>query len=315
MNYLNNFLTMNTYSVLTGKVLTYQNCDKKNSRDAERQKRMILEQVFLFIYYFPVDSGFFDEELASEFLLFTFPKVSRLIMQFRYQGISFEQYLRKIITWQLKSFLNNKYQQEKKESIYYRYYLSERGRSVVKVFNGFDSPDFTYDPEPLYTTSQKALITDIQKNKQIRKKMLIFTLAFSDQLSPKASGKAAQLFKIEPEIFKKWVDELQDSRTDHIDRIQRYEALRNSAFLSIMLLQYSLSGFVPGSKHYCSALNDISRLRSTVERVNGEIRISRGKILYREISEILEIPCGTIGSSVHYGKKYLRKISALDESR
>jgi hypothetical protein len=315
MNYLSNFLTMKTYSDLTGKVLTYQNCERKNSREAEMQKRTILEQMFLFIYYFPVDRGIFEEELSSEFLLFIFPKISRLIMQFRYQGISFEQYLRKIITWQLKSFLNKKFQQEKNENIYYHYYISEQENSAFNVLNKFDSPEFTFDPEPLYTASQKALIADIQKNKLLRKKMLIVTLTFSNQLSLKAFIKAAQLFNIEPDVFAKWAAELQDSIKDRIDRIQRFEELRNSAFLSIMLLQNSLREITPGSRSYCSALNDISRLRLTVERANEDIRISRGKILYREISEILEIPCGSIGSSVHYGKKYLRKIGALDESR
>ncbi len=176
-------------SYLTQKVLQFQ----KESESLTLREELI-RYCQIVIYTYPVSIKIIDQEEASELLLYVFPRLETLLLTFTYNGVPFENYMKKIAFLQAHSFNKMKRKEIRRfacdqlphEDIEYFIYSQhiETGPPMT--------PHLTYGSENNYEdfswSSETTVSLDIQKRVRtsapFKRRMLHLILLCSDLLTP-----------------------------------------------------------------------------------------------------------------------------------
>ena len=278
-------------TLLTRDILTYQK--------SENNREIIFNKIYLFIYQYPVERGYIPEELASDFLLFLIPKLERIIKRYIYSGISFEVYLRNIIYWQIKTFAQQRKSNQLKEQIYTKFFYN----CFEKISFYDKEPDF-FDDESVCETSPYLSLTNSQKG---RKKILVIALNHADTIKKSVISGVASTCSIPAEQLNTWIQELKDSLDSRYDKVEKLNSKRNSVFFSLLELQSKQKEHTIGNDAYLSVTRKISLYQNQLKHLHREVKHAQGKIHYRSVAEILDIPSGTVASTVYYVRKLTEK--------
>ena len=289
---------ISTVTMLTRDILAYQKSGINS--------KSIFNTLYLIIYRYPVKRGYLQEEHASEFLLFLVPKLERIIKRYQFQGVSFESYLRNTIYWQIKTFIQLRNAEIIKEKIYTKFYYN-----CVEQISFYDKePDFfnessVCDSEQLYTPSSLHGFPNTMKGK---KKMLIIALIHADIIKKSVAAGVASVCSIPFEKLNAWIQELRDSLDDRYENVQKLKTQRNSAFFTLLELQTKLRGFNPESKTYQTVNCKIELHQKQLTHLHDALRRAQGKIHYENVAKILDIPRGTVASTVFYARRISEEI-------
>jgi hypothetical protein len=302
-----------TYTRLTDKVLTYQ-----NRRSAETgpefsefgERDTVYEELYRFIYFFPIETNLLPEEHACEFLLYLNPLLDNILLRFRYQGVPFEVYMKNIIYWKIKSFHTMKRREQYQEKACTACLAEE-----VQLYpweSAVRPEDLLFSAEDPggYGPVTKRLKDDIARRSSVQRRILIITLTVAPYLSGEQTEKAAELLSMPPERLLAWTEQLRETARGTLSKIEKLRMRRNSIYAALISEQFALSHQPPGSREYCTLLEQISTKRNRLNRLNREIASVRATVNYRHISQLLDIPLGTVSSTVFYGKRYLLELLA-----
>lgn len=285
-----------TTTILTEEVLSYQ--DSNNNRDC------LFNKIYLFVYYYPVNRGYLQEELASDFLLFLIPKIERIISRYRFKGVSFEVYLRNIIYWQIKTFTQLRKEVKLKEQIYTKFFYNcfEKISFYDKEPGSFED-DFVCNPAHPYTKSEASPYIKLTKSVKGRKKILVIALIHATTLQKSVISGVSSTCSIPLEKLDSWIQELKDSLDSHYDKVQKLSSQRNSIFFSLLELQAKMHQHPVNSDAHLSDIRKISLFKSQLKHLHAEVKHAKGKIHYDKVAEVLDIPSGTVASTVFYVRK------------
>lgn len=121
-------------TTLTDRVVEYQRtgCGFEDLRNS----------ILLRAYRFPVPSRGFDDDDRSEFLLFFYPMVQRVLERYRPSGSPFEAYLNTYFRYQLKSYLRSRAQKRLRTQMGWTYNTEVKLHAAASVdFEQHKGPD------------------------------------------------------------------------------------------------------------------------------------------------------------------------------
>jgi len=291
-----------TATMLTKEVLTYQ--------DSENNREFVFNKIYLFIYHYPVDRGYIQEENASDFLLFLIPKLERIVKRYKYTGVSFEVYLRNIIYWQIKTFTHMRKEVELKEQIYTKFFCN----CIEKISFYDNEPDSfndkaVYESGHPYTRNNTSPYLNLTKSQKGRKKILVIALIHADTLKKSVISGVASTCCIPTEQLNAWIQELKDSLDSRYDKIEKLSSQRNSIFFSLLELQTKMREGTMGTDAYLSAISKIALYQNQLKHLHLEVKHAKGKIHYGTVAEVLDIPSGTVASTVFYARKLSKQLA------
>ena len=287
-------------TLLTRDVLLYQK--------SEYNREVVFNKIYLFVYRYPVERGYFQEETASDFLLFLIPKLERIIERYSYSGVSFEVYLRNIIYWQIKTFTQQRKDDQLREQIYTKFF-----------YNCFEKISF-YDEEPdsfndvsvseceqTYTKHTTSPYLSLTKSQKGRKKILVIALIHANTIENSVISGVASTCSIPIEQLNSWIRELKDSLDYRYEKVEKLNSQRNSIFFSLLELQTKLKEYTCRNDAYLSVSRKIELYQNQLKLMHLEVKHAQGKIHYGSVAKILNIPTGTVASTVFYARKLSEK--------
>jgi hypothetical protein len=289
-------------TLLTKDVLIYQ--------ESEYNREVLFNKIYLFVYRYPVDRGYFQEETASDFLLFLIPKLERIIERYSYSGVSFEVYLRKIIYWQIKTFTQQRKDAQLREQIYTKFF-----------YNCFEKISF-YDEEPdsfndvsvsvseckqTYTKQTTSPYLSLTKSHKGKKKILVIALIHANTIGNSVISGVSSICRIPIEQLNSWILELKDSLDYRYEKVEKLYSQRNSMFFSLLELQTKLKEYTCRNDAYLSVSRKIEHYQNQLKLMHLEVKHAQGKIHYGSVAKILNIPTGTVASTVFYARKLSEK--------
>ena len=287
-------------SLLTRDVLIYQK--------SENNGKSMFNNIYLFIYRYPVERGYLQEELASEFLLFLVPKLERIVKRFTYKGVSFEVYLRNIMYWQIKTFMYIRRNNQLKENIYTNFFYNcfEKISYYDKEPDSFDNNSVCDEVNP-YEKSSFYPYFSLTKSIKGRKKILIIALIHADTIKESVVSGVSSACSIPLEKLNTWILELKESLDYRYTRVEKLNNQRNSAFFTLLELQTKLRNHSKECDEYHSIIKKIEFYKNQLNYLHRVVKRAEGKIHYDSVAEILNIPTGTVASTVFYTRKLAEK--------
>ncbi|NQT58313.1 MAG: hypothetical protein HQ557_04960 [Bacteroidetes bacterium] len=283
-------------TLLTKDVLTYQ--------ESENNGKSIFNEIYLFIYRYPVERGYLQEELASDFLLFLVPKLERIVKRYKYEGISFEGYLRNIIYWQIKTFTHIRKKAQIKEQIYTKFFYNcfEKISFYDREPDSFDD-DSVCEREQPYAKHDASPYLSLTKSLKGKKKILVIALIHADTIKKSVVSGVASTCCIPEEQLNTWIQELKDSLDGRYEKVEKLNSKRNSVFFTLLELQTKLKDHTKENDAYHSVTRKISLYQNQLKHLHTDLKRAQGKIHYDSVAEILDIPAGTVASTVFYVRK------------
>ena len=260
----------------------------------------IVKRLSLRIYNYPLGKFQASEDDCGEFYLFFYPRLLRTLKHFQDRGKPFEWYFNSVLRWHYKVYCARKRKDQTRWAA---------ARNVL----------FWELPEPGLTVPASALSPDRwgrivpfdrfggSRENTCRKRILFLALKNARHLDDSAIDWISGLTGIEEDHLMGMVERLRANLYKRELRLHKLYRRQNKIFTKIFLFQRDLLWEVdPRSKSelVCS----LCELRTTLRSVQRKIRRVRLHPSNREIAELLNIPKGTIDTSLYWLRRQLLEI-------
>jgi hypothetical protein len=288
---------------LTEQVVDYQ----QSGRGYER----LIERIALEIYTYPRGRGKWNEDDASDFFCYFFPKVPALINRFVFHGRPFEVYLKTTMKLQLRTFAVRR-----TSSQIYGHILTDGGFWAADD-GGYDDsyagyaggaameaaePEST-DPAFLPTPEARRVLR-IDHNLHIidptlRKRFLFLVLKGAASVSGHMIRRAAVLASCDAGWIFRCVDALRDTLAARRERLCMLRERRNHYYFRMFCMQEELK--IATDEESRRRLADAMCLIRT--RLAGTLEeISRVPLTptHKDIAEVMGVPKGSVDSGLYY---------------
>ncbi|MDD3997260.1 MAG: hypothetical protein WC129_00585 [Sphaerochaetaceae bacterium] len=308
---------------LTARVLEYQALVKKTNLNAnELQKRTqlgdyLIQTVWLIAYRYPVTVKILDEEDAAEFILCFYRRIPVLVNEFRYEYISFESYLKKVVFWQSNSFLKRKRRRENRcpcdpndpETIQhlitddqypgydspYRNVASESLISEQPVLFGTDE---TWDFD---TRICKLLKKRMKTSRTLKNRLLQLILLCCDRLNALQIAQLAHFLSIEEDRLAHLISQALEIGDRRMQIDTELRQIRDAHFQEYLRSQ----GEMEMLESLCADAYYVDRMRRRAERAKDlfvlrckESRSRPSAVTHAAVAAVLSIPKGTVDSGM-----------------
>lgn len=276
-------------SALTAMVLSYQ----QKGIQLENLRKRIGEIVYLY----PRKKLGWDHDTAGDFYLFFEPKIMMLLKNFTYTGIEFEAYLYNSLGWQTNSFqrilLRKSYKKEILESGAYMETMEPTCMYEKKL----------HDPEKLssyFTTDSNGRIeTDL-----LKQRFLIGICRAARHMTPFLIEKAARLTGYSARRLSAIMDQLIKASTA---RSQRVEAVYHRKNLYQFKIEYYRKALrhSPDDERTATYNKRLDFFHQKFTHNLQKLRKLTKAPTHTDIARVLEIPRGTVASTLSALKKCL----------
>ncbi|MBN1647793.1 MAG: hypothetical protein JW874_07160 [Spirochaetales bacterium] len=280
---------------LTEMVLRYQ----KERKDYSS----CFEKISELVYLYPKRKYRWPNEQCSDFYTFFYPLIERIVNRFSYRNSAFEAYLNTYLRYNLKRFIIRQKKQEKYFDIIDHHLLWHRPYS-----------EFDYVSEnELEIDSKAGTILGINKNgvimsESFRKRYLYLVLKNTGRINSEMKEKSCQMLDMEPEQLDTMMDRLNHGIEKRLKRFNMLSERRNLYVSRIFEYQKRLlNEDCPTEKNRLR--NQLMILKKRLGRTNNEISRVQTSPTYREISEILDVPKGSVDSGIYYLRNRLEGLS------
>lgn len=238
---------------------------------------------------------------AGDFILDFMPRVNSIIDNYNSELACFKHYINRHIKWLMFSF-SKAYMQKKEKNDAYQYHYIAEFRERVSLF----------EEKAEYKISEKALKLLSVKNGKItkdssRKRLEIFTLKNSRTLTSDQINILAPLINRTPEWLYKVKIDLYNQCEKRIQNRDYLQERHNRLFIEITKDQKKLSKMENG---YGKEIL-FNKMREKQKRKNDmNIKLKKRNCgpKNEEIATLLNIPKGTVDSSLFYIKKALKSL-------
>jgi hypothetical protein len=271
-------------ATLTELVITY----KATGRGLQE----IVDRMSTMAYTFPRNYRGFDEDDAGEFLLFLYPKLPKLVDKFYPTGTPFEHYFKRCLRFQVKSYATA--------------LRSRRARYKAEMSPGLWPDGCVYGEEEV-REDEASYGGDFFDRAQerpsladpLRRRLLVLVLKVCVDLEDSQLRRIAKKLDVSAPWLIVQRDRIEERLRKKDPRLAILRGRRNSAFATIVQVQGELSRC--GEPVRRQRLEH--RLRVHLKRLDTA-RSLIARVPLRptndEIAEILEIPKGSVDSTLYY---------------
>jgi len=238
---------------------------------------------------------------AGDFILDFIPKVSSIIENYDANLSSFQHYINRHIKWMMFSFSKVYIQEKEKSEAYQYHYIAECKESF-----------FFMEEESEYKISEKALkLLSISNGKitkeSSRKRLEIFTLKNSRTLTSDQISILAPLLDRTPEWLYNVKQKLDKKCENRIKNREYLQERHNRLFIEITKDQKRLTN-MEDSYEKELLFEKMRNKQERKSRINEKLKKRNCGPRNEEIALLLNIPKGTVDSSLFYMKKALKSL-------
>lgn len=263
----------------------------------------IARRMSALVYEFPMQYRGFDEDDSGEFLLFLYPRFLRFIENFSPAGKPFENYFRRSLRWQIKSYatrMKNRRARYKAEEcpglwpdgcVYGEEEVRESGT--------------LYGPEFFDRSGEEPSIADTRK-----RRLVVLALKGCTGMDDHQLERVARQIGISPPWLVLQRDRLEERLRKKDPRLATLRRRRNTAFATIVQVQGELSGCIEPRRRARLA-HRLKVHRKRLETARALLSRVPLRPTNDEIALILGIPKGSVDSTMYY----LRKQKGLRHTR
>lgn len=265
----------------------------------------ILKRLSLRIYHYPLSKCRGSEDDCGEFYLFFYPRLLRTLKKFQDRGKPFEWYFNSVLHWHYKEYCSQKRREEIRWTV---------ARNAV--FWELPDPTAVYTRTPAREGGHRSIIPMDQwgrsRQATYRRRVLFLALKNAHFLDDSAFSWISRLSGIEEDRLVGMVERLRANLYQRELRLHKLYLRQNKIYTKILLLQRDLIWEVDPAGKTEIALS-LSRLRVKLRGLQRKIRGVKLRPSNREIAELLQIPKGTVDTSLFWFRRQLKgSITACD---
>jgi DNA-directed RNA polymerase specialized sigma24 family protein len=257
----------------------------------------IVNRLALRIYNYPLGKTRAEEDDCGEFYVYFYPRLIRTLRHFQDRGKPFEWYFNSVLRWHYKVYCSRK----RKEQI--RWAVA---RSVV--FWELPDTDSVLPPHSLRMEPDESVIPfdrfGCSREKTCRKRILLLALKNARLLDDCTIRWISGLAGVEENQLIALVERLRANLYKQELRLHGLYRRQNKIFMKIFLFQRDLLWEVDPETKAGLALS-LCELHRALRSLQSKIRRVRLHPSNREIAELLQIPKGTIDTSLYWLRRQL----------
>ncbi|MGC9313594.1 MAG: hypothetical protein ACP5IA_12985 [Sediminispirochaetaceae bacterium] len=263
-------------SPLTSRVLT--------CRETGEGRPALEREIALASYRYIQNNRTLSEDEAGDFFCYCYPKLTGLIDNFTYQGRPFEAYLYVSLRWHL---------------LHYKRRINKQklSRTVFSISSFWEVAQ--YQPDCCAEEPEEADTGHIRLNATSRKRMIYLALRESEYLTHAMVEEIITITNIDRRWFLNCVMALKARLERRRMRLEAARRYRNRYFYHYHVLQIQLRQCSnPEMRRILES--QLLRTREKLARSTARVQQIHVHPTNREISEVLNVPKGTIDSGIYY---------------
>jgi len=257
----------------------------------------IVKRLSLRIYNYPLGKFRASEDDCGEFYLFFYPRLLRTLKHFQDRGKPFEWYFNSVLRWHYKVYCSWRRKEQTRWAV---------ARNVL----------FWELPEPGLAVSALSPCSDRgeriipfdrfggSRENTCRKRILFLALKNARHLDDSAIGWISDLMGIEEDHLIAMVEQLRANLYKRELRLHKLYRRQNKILTRVFLLQQDLLWEVD-PKIKSELAFSLCELGTTLRSVQRRIRRVRLHPSNRELAELLQVPKGTIDTSLYWLRRQL----------
>ena len=230
-----------------------------------------------------------------DFVSWLYPRLSRAVDYYRESGSNFDTYINSIIHWSGKEYRAIEEHHRITEYICWKSKTMET-KSNEPLYAEENKEEYRQNPLfplALFTTRQ-VLILFLKSYYFIDEKILYMT---------------SKATKIEKEHLRYMLDKIRGKRLERDIKINVYRENLYSQYHRCMAYQSRLYESFPETAKYYRLTNNLERARRRYNHMKERFSNIRFEATNRQISEVLNIPKGTVDSAIYNVKKKWERIN------
>lgn len=265
----------------------------------------IVKRLSLRIYNYPLGKFLAGEDDCGEFYLFFYPRLLRTLSNFQDRGKPFEWYFNSVLRWHYKVYCSRKRKDQTRWAVARNVLFWELPEPGLAVSTPAVSPDSCKRIIPLDRFGGS-------REHTCRKRILFLALKNARHLDDSAISWISGLTGIEEDRLLGMVERLRTNLYKRELRLHKLYRRQNKIFTKIFLFQRDLLWEVD-PKIKSELAFSLCELRTTLRSVQRKIRRVRLYPSNREIAELLQVPKGTIDTSLYWLRRQLLESKAQEK--
>ncbi|UCF95805.1 MAG: hypothetical protein JSV89_11530 [Spirochaetaceae bacterium] len=257
----------------------------------------IVKRLSLRIYNYPRGKFQAGEDDCGEFYLFFYPRLLRSLARFEDRGKPFEWYFNSILRWHYKAYCSQKRQEQSRWAVARNALFWEHPEPVMGAYLPNSGSDGHENIIPIDRLGRS-------RDTTWRRRILFLALKNARQLDEAGVAWISDLTGIGQDHLIGMIERLRASLYKRELRLHKLYYRQNRAFTKILLLQQELLWEVDPGRKVELALS-LCDLRKTLHGLQGRIRRVRLHPSNRQIAELLQIPKGTVDTSLFWLRRQL----------
>jgi len=281
---------------------------QKQYSAGEEPSRAFQDALLTEAYRWALATRYVDNDEASEFYLSLYGQACRIIKQFNPKKGGFRNYLSVCFRNHALHNIKNKNRIDDMENIYTRY-ISRCEKTPYSLAEDFSEYSSSIEMDNwIQSIYGKISTLPSRYQRTTKRRLLILFLYNFVNLPQQYLSSLASILDVSLDQFQKWTALLHRIYQKALKKWEENECKINQLFVSYRLNEIlELKTINPErkevykrKKHYYKLRLDKSRSR----RINLQVTAS-----HKILADLLEIPSGTIGSSIYYARKFLAPLS------
>lgn len=282
---------MENIDLLTSRILRWQ--------ETGEGFQEIMTEVSEIILRYPHRHYGWQQDDCADFYCFFYNRCLKLLKYFRYQNKSFLALLNNSLSWQLRTFYR-KYKQRERKVYCIKY------DSIIQAEECRDSCDacrleVSEDARQMLMIDEAGEI----RNAWMRRRILILALKNAPYLADEHIEAVARIACCDESWLSAAVLSLRSNMEDRMKRLDIFNERTNRAFLEICQIHRAL-GICCSNCEKMMLLEKLGKVKRRLDKASAGKASVKLMPTNSEIALILQIPKGSIDSSLYYLKKYLK---------
>jgi len=247
----------------------------------------------------------------ADFVGWLYPRLSRAVDLYRDSGTTFDTYINAIIQWSSKEYKRKEAEHVATEYVFWKSRAEEmEARCNDPEYGGEDGINKSLSDD--HEVLDLSFLTAHYSCRQI---LILFLKSYyfaSDELI----NKIAETTGIDKKELYDYVEKLHHMRAGREQKLHTQKEMVFSQYYRCLSFQKRLSQALPGTARYDKLQNYLDRAQMRFKSMKRRLGRIRADATNRQISEVLNIPKGTVDSALFSIKGKLEKSTgALAEKK
>ncbi len=271
----------------------------------------IMKEASLEVMDYPARRFHWEHDVCVDFYLFFYPRLLKLIKNFRYKGLSFQCLLRNTLAWQIKTYHRKKSCADKiNQCVRYNCIMDAEASSAAA------EPD-KKTSEPLKLTAESERLLGINgageiRSAKLKRQLKMLALKNANYLDDAHIETLSVLTGSDSERFYETIMKLREQGEFRRERLDVFRTRINKAYIKLCQLQQEYTDCVNGTERN-SLINRQAELKKRIGRAHsGKNRVQMSPT-NSEIAEIMGLPKGSVDSGLYSVKRLLKSLDAQDD--